>query len=80
MIEKEDRNQNRHIYHLGKYKNIKSVMGPIYMWLVPIANYDNYQGYSFEINNQVYEELKQKRIQEKEAKKIDTTISLLSKN
>jgi hypothetical protein len=81
MMEKdEDRIQGRHIYHLGIYNNVKSVMGPLYMWLLPIGYYDTYKGYSFHINEEVYEERKRKRIQEKESKKLDTTIGLLLKN
>jgi hypothetical protein len=81
MIEKDEtKNHKRHIYHLGQYRNFIEVMGPIYLWLLPVSNISVNDGYSYEINEEIYEEFKKKRKIEKEINKNNHTISLLLKN
>jgi len=43
-------------YDLGYYKNFKNVLGENpFLWFLPIATYDKYNGYYFEKNDQKFE-------------------------
>lgn len=80
MVEKDEYRKQTNFYNLGIYNNIKSVMGPIYLWLIPIAYNNIYKGYSFDINSSIYEDYLYNQKLEKDAKKLNSTISILLNN
>ena len=43
-------------------ENINSVMGPIWIWFIPYAPENKYDGYSFKINKQTKKECEEIRI------------------
>ena len=53
---------NYQIYDRGVYENIISVMGPMWLWLIPYAPENKYDGYSFKINNQTKRKCEENRM------------------
>jgi hypothetical protein len=42
------------IFYLGFYRNITEVLGCFFLWFIPVGYNNEYNGYQFEINKEIY--------------------------
>jgi len=41
----------RNFYDISMYENLKQILGPVYLWLIPINSHSKFDGYEFPYDN-----------------------------